>query len=110
MDIKRLGLADDDDDDAADDPALEEWREARLACDTEENETMDITPEEIAEQVLGAAGEWFDRLRSEEEGGNLWRDFKKWLEAAPIHGLAYDAVADAWYALMTISLGNSTPT
>jgi hypothetical protein len=61
MDIKRLGLADDDDD-ATDDAALEEWREALLACDTKENETMDITPDEVAEQVLGTEGEWFDRL------------------------------------------------
>ena len=42
---------------------------------------------------------WFVALRDEAAGDDVWFGFQSWLEAAPAHALAYDAIERLWVDL-----------
>jgi ferric-dicitrate binding protein FerR (iron transport regulator) len=71
---------------------------------------MDITPDEIAEQVLGTANEWFARLNAAEHIEDEWLDFERWMDAAPFHGLAFRALEETRWALVDLGLVDGPPT
>jgi ferric-dicitrate binding protein FerR (iron transport regulator) len=65
---------------------------------------MHLTPDEIPEELLSTANEWFERLIGAEHIENLWLDFEHWVQADPLHGRVFCALEDTYNSLANLGL------
>jgi len=65
---------------------------------------MDLTLDEISDELLSTANDWFARLNSAERIENIWLDFEHWLHADPLHDRAFRALEDTYNALADLGM------
>lgn len=65
---------------------------------------MDAPADEIPEELLSTANNWFAKLMAAERIEDEWLDFENWVNADPLHDRAFRALEETYNALVDLEL------